>query len=294
MVNKILYYGVIIPISLLPYFLLYGLSNFMYIVMYYLFGYRKKVIEGNIYGSFPNKTDKENKRIVKQFYKHFCDLVVESIKNFTISEKQAHKRMQVSNVEVIDKYHAQGKSVIVMGGHYGNWELMAVAIGLLTKHTQVGIYKPLSNTYFEIKMRESREKYGLVMLPMKQTKTFFDKKHDNPVSMIFGADQWPSNAIGAYWTTFMNRETPFLFGAEKYAKEYDYPVVYGEILKEKRGHYKVVFHDITDKPKDKEYGEIIESFITMLTKTINAKPENWLWSHKRWKRTKEEVFGEKK
>jgi KDO2-lipid IV(A) lauroyltransferase len=293
MINKILHYGVILPVSLLPHFFLYGLSNFMYVMMYYVFGYRKKVIVGNIYGSFPDKSDKENKRIVKQFYKHFCDLIVESIKNFSLSEKQARKRMIVENPEVLDKYHEKGQSIIVMGGHYGNWELMAVAVGLLTKHTQVGIYKPLSNPYFENKMQKSRGKYGLVMLPMKQTKTFFDKEHENPISMIFGADQWPSNAIGAYWTNFMNRETPFLYGAEKYAKEYDYPVVYGEIIKLKRGHYKMVFHDITDKPKNTEYGEIIEGFISMLTKTINAKPEHWLWSHKRWKRTKEEVFSEK-
>lgn len=290
--SKILYYGVIIPISLLPHFFLYGLSNFMYVMMYYVFGYRKKVIAGNIYGSFPDKTDKEKKRIVKQFYKHFCDLIVESIKNFTISEKQARKRMLTENVEILDNYHAQGKSVVVMGGHYGNWELMAVAIGMLTKHTQVGIYKPLSSKYFDAKMRASREKYGLQMLPMKETKSYFDKKHENPVSIIFGADQWPSNAKGAYWTNFLNRETPFLYGAEKYAKDYNWPVVYGEILKLKRGYYKVVFHDITSEPTKKEYGEIIEAFVRVLSKTIAAKPEHWLWSHKRWKKTKEEVFSE--
>ena len=292
MVSKILYYGVIVPISRLPYFFLYGLSNFIFVIMYYVIGYRKKVIEGNIYGSFPEKTDKEKKRIVKLFYKHFCDLIVESIKNFTISEKQARKRMVVENPEVLDKYFDKGQSVIVVAGHYGSWELMAVAIDMLTKHRHVGIYKPLSSPFFEKKMRESRGRYGTVMLPMKQTRAFFEAEHEKPVCMIFGADQWPSNAKDAYWVNFMNRETPFLYGAEKYAKEFNFPVVFGKINKPKRGFHRITLEDITDKPNEMEYGEIIDIFVKKLEETIRAKPEHWLWSHKRWKRSKEEVFSE--
>lgn len=289
--SKILYYLIILPISAMPHFLLYRLSDFMYVMMYYVFGYRKKVIASNIYKSFPNKTDKENKRIVKDFYKHFCDLIVESIKNFTISKKQVLKRFKAENLDILDNYYDQGKSVLTMGGHYGNWEFYAVAIGQLAKHKHLGIYKPLSNTFFDNKMRVSRSKYGLSMIPMKETRANFEATHDKPVTIIFGADQWPSNAKGAYWTTFLGRETPFLYGAEKYAKEFDWPVVYGELIKEKRGYYKVVYYDLTDKPQETEKGEIIEKFVQLLEHTIlNNNSAHWLWSHKRWKRTKEEVF----
>lgn len=291
--SKILYYVFIIPISALPLFILYGISNFMYVMMYYVFGYRKKVIEDNIYKSFPDKSENEKKRIVKAFYKHFCDIIIESIKNFTISKKQVLKRFSVENPEVLDKYYDQGKSVVMIGGHYNNWELYAVAISMLAKHQHLGIYKPLSSAFFDEKMRSSREKFGLKMIPMKATRQNFETTHEHPVCMIFGSDQWPSNPKKAHWTTFLGRETPFLFGAEKYAKEFDWPVVYGEILKVKRGKYTLVLHDLTDKPKELENGQIIETYVRMLEKTITErKPELWLWSHRRWKRTKDEVFSD--
>lgn len=290
--SKILYYGVLIPISLLPYFVLYRISDFLYIMMYYVIGYRKKVIKANVYGSFPDKTEKEKKQIVKQFYKHFCDLIVESLKNFTISEKQARKRMVVENPEVLEKYYKEGKSVILMTGHYGSWELFLGLVNKLIKHQFVTIYKPLSNDYFENKMSVVRGKHGAVTLPMQKTKAFFKEKQNDPFCIIFGSDQWPSNAKGAYWTNFMNRETPFLYGAEKYAKDFDMPVVYGTISKTKRGYHKFTFEDITAKPKETEYGEIMDTFAKMLENTIHTKQEHWLWSHKRWKKTKEEVFSE--
>ncbi len=261
--------------------------------MYYVFGYRKKVIAGNIYKSFSNKSEKEKKRIVKDFYKHFCDLIVESIKNFTISEKQARKRFVIENPEVMNKYYDQGRSVVNIGGHYGNWELLAVSVDMQLKHKHAGIYKPLSNAFFEGKMRSSRSKFGLVMVPMKQTKEYMFKEHEEPNSFIFGADQWPSKTKTAYWTTFLGRDTPFHFGAEKYAKDGNFPVVYGEIIKVKRGHYKGIYHNITDDPNSLEQGEIIERFKNLLEHTImNNNHAHWLWSHKRWKRTKEEVFKE--
>lgn len=291
--SAILYYLFIIPISALPLFILFGISNFMYVMMYYVFGYRKKVIADNIYKSFPEKSETEKKRIVKEFYKHFCDLIIESIKNFTITKKQVLRRFTVKNPEVLDKYYNEGKSVVMIGGHYGSWELYALAISMLVKHQHLGIYKPLSNNFFDGKMRSSREKFGLKMIPMKATRSYFEMEHEKPIAVIFGSDQWPSNAKNSYWTTFLGRETPFLFGAEKYSKEFDYPVIYGEIIKVKRGKYQLILHDITDKPNDLAEGEIIETYVQLLEKTIRErKPEHWLWSHRRWKRTKEEVFSE--
>lgn len=287
----LLYYLFVIPLSILPMFFLYGLSNFMFFIMFHIFSYRKKVIQDNIYKSFPEKSVEEKKKIVKAFYKHFCDLIIEAIKNFTISKKQTLKRFKVENIEILNKYFDQGKSVVILGGHYGNWELYALAIGLYAKHHHLGIYKPLSNLFFDKKMRSSREKFGLKMIAMKETRKYFEMKHKKPVSIIFGADQWPSNAKKAYWTTFLGRETPFLFGAEKYSKEFDWPVIYGEIIKTKRGCYNLVMHEVTDKPNEMEEGEIISAYVKLLEKTIKKrKPEHWLWSHRRWKRTKDEVF----
>ncbi|MGB1041580.1 MAG: lysophospholipid acyltransferase family protein [Flavobacteriales bacterium] len=291
--SKLLYYCVILPISILPYFILYGISNFMYVVMYYVLGYRKKVISENINLSFPDKSERERKVIIKKFYRHFCDLIVEAVKNFTISEKQIKKRVTFKNIEIMDSLFDQGKSVVTIGGHYGNWEMFAVAAGRATKHSQFGIYKPLSSKFFDNKMKTSRGKYGMNMIPMKQTKAYFEKGSKEPITIIFGSDQWPSNAKRAYWTTFLGRETPFLYGAEKYAKDFDWPVVYTEIVRVKRGHFEANYKLLTEKPNETEYGEIIEQFVRMLEETIEKDPAYWLWSHRRWKRTKEEVFNDK-
>lgn len=288
--SKILYYLVIIPISILPYFILYGISNFMYFIMYYVIGYRKKVIKGNIYTSFPDLEEKEKKKIVKKFYLHFCDLIIESIKNFTVSEKQIKKRVKFNNIDLPDALFDKGKSVVTIGGHYGNWEMYAMVAGNIMKHKQYGIYKPLSNEFFEKKVKTSRTAYGMNMIPMKEAKSYFEKKHPAPITVIFGSDQWPSKPERAYWTSFLGRETPFLFGAEKYAKDFDWAVVYCEILREKRGHFIINYHLLTENPKELENGEIIDLFVKKLEKTIEGNKPYWLWSHKRWKKTKEEVF----
>lgn len=281
--NALLYYLVIIPISLLPFPVLYGLSNFIFFVFYYLIGYRKKVVLGNIQRSFPNKTAKEQEEICKKFYKHFCDLILESLKAFTISEKEVLKRVTCKNPEGINKYFDQGKSVIIAGGHYNNWEIFAVAVDKLIKHQVVGIYKPLTNKYFDEKMRVTRGKYGLEMISTKSVKQYLDQHLNDLTATIFAIDQSPSNPNSAYWTTFLNQDTGVLFGTEKYAKDYNYPVVFGRINKEKRGHYSFEFFDVTDKPQETAYGEITEKITRMLETDINKQPEYWLWSHRRWK-----------
>lgn len=286
--SKIAYYIFILPISILPYFLLYALSDFVFLIMYYIVGYRKKVVFSNIKNSFPEKTEKEHKAIMRKFYRHLCDLILESLKGFSISEKQVRKRLKVRNPEVVDKYFKQGKDVIFVGGHYNNWEMLALGIGLVSKHIPVGIYKPLKNKFFNQKILDSRQKYGLIMCPMKQTKTYFDKKLDKPKAIIFGADQRPKHAKKAYWMQFLNQDTPVSFGVEKFGKEYNLPIIFGAIYKVKRGHYEFEYDLLVENPADTEYGEISRLHTERLEKDILDAPQYWLWSHKRWKHKRPE------
>ncbi|MGZ4079476.1 MAG: lysophospholipid acyltransferase family protein, partial [Bacteroidia bacterium] len=281
-INFLLYYLIIIPISLLPFPLLYGVSNFLYFMIFFVFGYRKKVVIGNIARSFPEKTEKEHMEICKKFYRHFCDLVVESLKTFTISEKQVLKHVRCKNPEVINKYYDQKRSVLIAGGHFNNWEIFAVAVDALIKHDAIGIYTPLSNKYFDEKMRRTRSKYGLNMISAKKVKYYFDKHINDLTATIFAIDQSPSNPNSCYWTTFLNQETGVLFGTEKFAKDYNYVVVYGRINKEKRGYYSFEFFDVTDRPQETKHGEITETVTRLLEKDIIANPQYWLWTHKRW------------
>jgi Kdo2-lipid IVA lauroyltransferase/acyltransferase len=280
--NYLVYYLFILPVSLLPYPLLYSVSNGLYYLLYYGLGYRRKVVMKNIRNSFPEKTHAEHVAIAKKFYRHFCDLVLESLKVFTISENDVRERMVVKNAELLNAYFDQGKSVILAGGHYNNWELFAVGIDAPIKHHTIAIYKPLSNLFFDAKMRETRGKYGLRMISTKIVKSVFAEDDDNLTATIFGIDQSPS-PLKCHWMKFLNQDTAVLFGTEKYAKEYNYPVVFGQLTKEKRGHYSLEFFKAFDEPVQTRHGEITEKITRMLEGQINERPEFWLWTHKRWK-----------
>ncbi len=282
MANRILFYFIIIPISVLPYSLMYLLSDLLYLILYKVFGYRTKVVYNNIKNSFPDKDVKEHNDIMSKFYKHLCDLIVESIKGFTISEKQLKKRLIVRNPEVADIYAKKGQGVVFVGGHINNWEICAQAVPFYSRHECVGIYKPLSNKFFDVKMKNSREKFGLNLVPMKQTKKTFEK-NGKPKAIIFGSDQSPSNPKRAFWLKFLNQDTAVLFGVEKYAKEYNWPVIYVTIYKTKRGYYEVEYKLITDTPLNTEHGEITTLFTHAIENDIIANPQYWLWSHRRWK-----------
>jgi KDO2-lipid IV(A) lauroyltransferase len=286
--SAILYYLVIIPISLLPLSLLYLLSDFLFFIIYRIIGYRTSVVFNNIKNSFPEKSKQEQLEIQRKFYHHLCDLIVESLKTFTISQKEVLKRVTCKNPELIDEYFNQHKSVIIAGGHYNNWEIFAVAVDKIIKHKTIGIYKPLTSKYFDKKMRETRSKYGLLMIPTYEVKHYLDKYIAVPTATIFGFDQSPSNPHKAYWTKFLNQDTAVLYGTEKIAREYNYPVLYGRINKESRGHYSFEFFKVTDNPKDTAPGEITEYISKALEKDITAIPQYWLWSHKRWKHKRPE------
>ncbi len=282
LLNLLFFYGVLIPISYLPYPVLYFISDGLYVMIYKVIGYRKKVVLQNIANSFPEKNQEEHLQIVNAFYKHLCDLVVESIKVFSISEEEIKQRMKVLNPEYIDRFYEKGQSVILAGGHYNNWELFAVAIDAPINHKAVAIYKPLSNKFFDEKMRLSRSMYGLKLISTKATKEEFEKK-DGLRVIIFGVDQSPGNPRTCYWSDFLNQDTGMHFGAEKYAKEYNYPVLYGRINKVKRGHYTFEFSKAIEEPRKTDYGEITKTMSCLLEKDIVDQPEYWLWSHKRWK-----------
>jgi KDO2-lipid IV(A) lauroyltransferase len=277
------YYGVIIPVSHLPFRLLYVLSDGLYVVLFKMIGYRKKVALQNVANSFPEKTTNEHLQIVSDFYRHFCDLVVESLKVFTISQEEVNERMKVINPEFIDRFYDQGKNVIMAGGHYNNWELFAMAIDGPLKHKAVAIYKPLTSLFFDKKMRESRSKYGLEMISTKSVEEEFKKMNAPLRTIIFGIDQSPGSAKNSYWATFLNQDTAMLFGAEKYAKEYNFPVVYARINKLSRGHYTTEFVEAIEEPAKTNYGEITKRMNSLLENDIINQPEYWLWSHKRWK-----------
>ena len=286
MFAPLFFYIFIYPITLLPFRVIYLLSDGLYYLIYYLIPYRKSVVINNLKNSFPGKTNAEIKEIAKKYYRHFCDLTVESFKMFTITEEELKKRFIFRNTEVIEKLYNQKRSIILAGGHYNNWEVLAVACKQGLPHKCLALYKPLKNKWFDKTMRQSRGRFGLHMWPIHEVKEMFESEKENLTLSIFAIDQSPSKASRCHWTKFLNQETGVSFGSEKYAKENNYPVVYGRILKLKRGHYCLEADLVTETPQNEPHGKILEDLTKLLEKDIIRQPEYWLWSHKRWKRKK--------
>ncbi|MFZ5999018.1 MAG: lysophospholipid acyltransferase family protein [Bacteroidota bacterium] len=283
LLNRLFYYGFVIPLSWLPFRVLYVISDGLYYILYHVVGYRKRVVFENIRNSFPEKTEQERTAIAKTFYKHFCDLILESLKTFSISKEGVDERMKVLHAEVPNRYFEQGRSIVIAGGHYNNWEIFAVAVDHAIKHQAMAIYKPLTNAYFDKKMQMTRSRYGLKLIHNRKVKENFDAEKDNLTATIFAVDQSPSFHSKPYWTQFLNQDTAVLTGTEKYAKDYDYPVVFCRISKVSRGHYTFEFEDLVEHPRDTKEGEITELVTRVLEKDIRDNPPYWLWSHRRWK-----------
>ena len=284
--SALLYYLILKPISLLPFWVLYGFSDFLYLFIYKIFGYRTSVVKTNLTNSFPDKSPKEIKEIQDKFYHHLCDLIVESIKLFSISKKEAEKRLVFTNPELTDAYFEKGQNLNVIGAHYGNWEYIATIANLNVLHQLAGIYTPLTNKFFENKMIQSRSKYGMLLIPTSEVKEFYKNQPTIPTMMIYGSDQSPRSSKKSYWTRFLNQDTAVSYGAEKYSKEFNYPLFYGAIKKVKRGFYEVTLKLIEDKPQQTQPGEMTEKHVRILENQILEQPEHWLWTHKRWKREK--------
>ncbi len=282
-----LLYPLLYLIALLPFSVFYKFSNVICFFIYNVFGYRKKVVFENLKNSFPTKSHAELKIIEKNFYSYLIDLFLETIKTLTITKNEAIKRCSFSDETTIlfNKLNAEGKSCIIVMGHFGNWEWAGNACSLLIKQQLYVIYHPLSNKQFDGLMYKLRTKFGTKLYAMRDTIREMIKNRNEINATAFIADQTPAPE-SAYWTTFLNQDTPVFWGTEKIAQKLNYPVVYVTVNRVKRGYYKVNAEILVTEPKNTLTGEISELHTKKLEKDIIAQPEIWLWSHRRWKHKK--------
>lgn len=281
---KIAYYIFVIPLSYLPLGFLYLLTDFFYLLLITIVPYRKKVIEQNIERSFPNKTNAEKTKIKRQFYRHLTQLLAESVKGLSISEKELKQRITVKNSAIMDDLYAKGKNVLLVSGHYNNWEWVILAQGLLFKHDALGIGMPMTSKFWDKKVNQRRSRFGMKVVHAKNYKEALNSDAARLKSVLVLADQSPADALKSYWMPFLNQNTAVLFGAELMAHQLDYAVVFYTLRKVKRGQYEMELFLITEQPKEKSWGEITEAHTHLLEQEIKREPAFWLWSHKRWKR----------
>lgn len=267
--------------SLQPFWLLYRLSDALSFLLYRILGYRKKVVLKNLGSSFPDTVDIN--KTAKKFYDHLADVVFESIKCFTIRKENLLKRITCDNPEVMEEYAKENRSVIFMSAHYCNWEYIIYSMNLMFPHLAIGVGKPLTNMVMNKLTNAKRARFGMKIINAMNIKEEFAKDENILTASLFLSDQYPGGANKGFPVQFLNKHTEFLYGAEKYARDYNYPVVYADVERIKRGRVKIHIIKISDNPKDSAKGEIMKTYISLLEKTIKRAPEFWLWSHKRWK-----------
>jgi KDO2-lipid IV(A) lauroyltransferase len=280
--NKLLF-GLILILSYLPLRLLYLFSDFFYLLLITALPYRKKVIDRNLKFSFPELSQRELRILRNQYYKHFSDLLVEGIKNLTISKKELKRRLVVENPEVLDNLMNENKSILLISGHYGNWEWMITSLAFLFPFKAIGIGMPLTNSFWDKSVNKRRSRFGLQVVHSKNYKeALYDG--ETPKAILTLSDQSPGSSENAYWTTFLNQPTAVLFGSEFMAHEYQFIPVFFSIRKVKRGYYSVKFIPFEKPLNQLNYGELTEWHTHLLEGEIKQNPSCWLWSHKRWKR----------
>ncbi|MCU0391242.1 MAG: lysophospholipid acyltransferase family protein [Thermoflexibacter sp.] len=280
-------FGLLNIIAKLPFGFLYAVSDILFVLIFYLVGYRKKVVFENLTNSFPDKSKEEIQEIAKKFYAHFCDLLVESIKTSAMTFEDFQRRITVKNTELLNQLYEEGKSVVMYCAHYGNWEWV-LFIPQMLKHIVLPVYHPLKNPYSDAYFVKLRGKFGGIPTQMSdtlRTLVAYKQKHI-PTIIWLAADQSPA-VEGAYWTEFLYQDTPFYMGPEKIAKKLQQAVVFMYINKVGRGKYEMGFELMEKDPQSIPNGAITQKYVSILEKTIRELPEYWLWSHKRWKHTRE-------
>lgn len=271
-------------ISKLPLKILYVFSDIMFFLNYYFVGYRKNVITQNLKNSFPEKSEQELEEIKKKFYRNFSDYLVETVKSFSISETESRVRMQHINQHVFHEAKAEGKNVIMLAGHVFNWEWINAFAKLIPQDHCHPVYRKVNSDFWENQMKKVRNKFGNEALEANEViRNILRNKNNGDSIYMFVADQTPHSASVTYGLEFLNQRTPVFLGYDKLATRLDLVFIYCEMKKVKRGFYQVNYHRIyPDGEKFVEH-EVVKKFHKLLENTLHKRPDNYLWSHRKWK-----------
>lgn len=273
---------VLYPIAALPLQVLYVLSDVICFFLYRVFGYRKDVVIDNLRHAFPNKSDNEIHSICNKFYQSFCDQWVEMLKLLTISERELNKRFK-GNWDLLETLRTEGKNAYVFLGHTFNWEWANVASQFNIRQQMAGVYLPIENGAFDRFVLKLRKRANGIMISMKSRKDAFAEL--NKVQHVLGliADQNPSNLNNVLWVDFMHREAPFFIGSAHMARKGKAAVVLSRIKKIKRGYYKLEMQCLCDNAETIEADAITRAYVKHLEEQVTQQPENYMWTHRRWK-----------
>ncbi len=275
-------------LSVLPFWLLYRVSDLLFAIVYGIFGYRKTVVFTNLKNAFPEKSQTELQQLQRKFYRYFFDLIVETLKTLSISPRTLRKRLSFPDQSIFEKYYRQNQSIIIVMGHFGNWELGGARFAIEPLHKLYVIYHPLSNPYFDKLMYKMRTRLGNGLYAMRDTLRGMIGNKKSVTATAFIADQTPSPR-DAYWMEFLHQDTPVFTGTGKIAHKFNYPVIYASVKRVKRGYYEISIEELVPNPGAISPEEIVSRFTQRLEADIREIPATWLWTHRRWKHKRETI-----
>jgi len=280
----IIVYPFLWMISILPFRIFYLLSDGVYFLVYYVVGYRKKIVRANIALALPHLSQEERLSIEKKSYRHLCDMFMEMTKTMTISSKEMNKRFIITNLELIKEYEKKEKSIMLLASHYASWEWL-ITLNQKVSYQGIGVYKKISNKYFDKLIRDIRSKYNTELVTTSKTIPLIASNQRNGILSIYGlaSDQSPKADRIFHWESFMGVEVPVHTGAEMLAKKHDLNVIFAKVRKVKRGYYEATLIPLSDNPKSVPDFGITHAFIKEVEKQIYEAPEYYFWTHKRWK-----------
>lgn len=284
-------YAIWYTLSLLPLRVLYVLSDLLYLLVSRIVRYRHRVIWNNLKTSFPEKTDQEIRRIEHDFYHYFCDYLFETIKLMTISERQMRQRMTFTNIDQINQVLSSGQSCALYLGHVGNWEWITSMPLWTAPNVQLAqIYHPLENAAADKLFLKVRERLGAKCIAMNDTlrEVVRYRREGRTICVGYISDQKPHWVNIHHWVDFLNHDTPVLTGTERIVRSTGHAVFYADVTRKRRGYYNCDLQLITTDPKSTNEWELTDRYFSALEQTIRRDPAIWLWSHDRWKRTREE------
>lgn len=277
-------FKVLFLLSRLPLAILYLISDLIFFVIYYFVGYRKKVVLENLKRSFPEKSPKEIEKIRKQFYINFADYIVEMVRSFTISRTELRVRVQHLNQDLFTDAKAEGKNIILLAGHVFNWEWFNALASIVPQKHCHPVYRKVQSTFWEDQIKKIRNSFGNEALEAGDVmRHIFRNKNDGDSVYMFVADQTPHVSFVDVGLEFLNQETPVFIGYDKLATRMDLVFIYCEMKKVKRGYYQINYHRIVPDGEKFEEFEVVKKFHKLLENTINKRPSNYLWSHRKWK-----------
>ncbi|MDA3954958.1 MAG: lysophospholipid acyltransferase family protein [Bacteroidales bacterium] len=273
--------------AILPDFILFGIADIIYFIIYYIINYRKKIVCKNLKKSFPEKSDIELQLISKKFYRQLGDTIIENIALFKMTKKRILQKVEFEETDIFEKLYKKNKNIVGVSAHLYNWELM-LAIPKVIPHKVLGIYKPLNNNFVNEQINKMRSKFGATPVSMEESYKVILKNYKAQKLTFIGliADQRPQKANISHWTTLLNQEAPFYNGPDKIAKKINAAVVFLYIERIKRGRYIIKFEQLFEDVSNCKEHEITEKYVKVLEKKIIENPAYWLWSHKRWKHDK--------